>query len=530
MSNFTDKLKSIFGLSEKPKLSAPKMTSGAEYGAPDSFTTYEDLMSHSKMTRQDLYDIYDSMDEMSDIASILDAYAEDATQSDFRKKTSLWVEGSDKKIVDELNQLTETLDICDWDLGLARDLGKMGDDFARLHATPGLGVTSLEWVDPRFIERIESRDGKLLGFESAATLKDYKRRLQNNKNAQPSFKPWDFVHWRIYKIKRLPHQSYRNIYGTSLLYSSDRIAKQVKILDDILMIIRLTKSLDRYIYHVDVGKSPVEEEVRILKKWRKALKRKQYVDPSSGRFDSRFDPISFTKDIFFPTKEGANSRVDTVQGLGNVSDIADVDRFNNKLFGSFRAPKSYFGYEGGADSDPKASLASQSVRWAKAVASLQKAMITGFVRLFRIHLAWKGMDPDPSKFSVCMVTPSVIELLDRLEAWQTIIDVAERMATLGETLDLDKFKWTKYILENVLWLSEQEVKEFLKDLEKAQEEPEPPQSTPLVPQNTQDDDSEDGEEDQDDTEKAQESVYIEELRKSVKNFCKAAVDDSDEDQ
>jgi hypothetical protein len=353
----------------------------------------------------------------------------------------------------------DTIGVEEWIEGLARDLGKYGDDLARAVGDENNGVTSLEWRDPRDIERIENRDGILLGFESILTLGDFSQKLQEDPDALPTYKPWEFVHWRVYKQKRLPYEKYRNIYGTSLMWASDRIAKQVKILDDLLMVVRMTRSLDHKIYYVDTGRSPVEEEVRILKRWRRALKRKMYVDPVGGRFDSRFNPFSWTEDEFWPLKEGTNSRVENISGLGNIGEMVDIDHFRDKFFGSFRAPKAYFGYEG--DVNSKATLSSQSIRWARAVNSLQRAVKQGLTRLCQIHLAWKDLDADMSKFRVMMVAPSAIELLDRLEAWQTIVDVAERMAGLGETLQIDKKMWTTYILENTLWMSRQDIKKFV---------------------------------------------------------------------
>jgi len=759
---FVDKLKGIFGWGV-PVPRVPR-----EKDTPDVFQTknpadeYHDMMETRKAKRRDRYDVYDAMDRMADVSSILNAYSEDATQMSQEHERTVWIEGDDKNTVNELIQMFDRIGVEDWVDALARDVGKYGDDFGRVVAAEKIGVTSLEWRDPRDVERIENREGVLLGYESTKYLGNYERRLQEDPKALPSFSPWDFVHWRLYREKRLPREKHRNIYGTSLLSGSDRIAKQVKILDDLLMIIRLTRSLDRRIYYVDTGRSPVEEEVRILKRWRRALKRKTYIDPAQGRFDSRFNPYAWcitgdtsislldgrertveqlleeygtkktfwvysrdpatmqivpgkarcvgktrlnaelvrvtldngeslrctpdhrwmlrdgsyreacdlrpgdslsplyrktfdgyeqvsmfgrwwmthrlvaehyfgdlddlvvhhydfdrrnntptnlvpmtdaehneisghgwrvvndsveltekrlaalraaypskrrseamrrrwrdpgfrakmskavsdswtdpdnnrlrlealrdrnseryyedpehrekmlenlgrapnnhevlsvescsetedtydisvdtyrnfgltagvfihnSEDEFWPTKENTNSRVENISGLGNVGEMVDIDHFRDKFFGSFGAPKAYFGYEG--DVNAKATLSSQSIRWARSVGSLQHAVRQGLTRLCQIHLAYKDMDTDANKFRVMMVTPSVLELLDRLEAWQVVVDVAQALAGLGETLGLDKLEWTIYILENTLWLPKQDIKKFVKLLRKS---------------------------------------------------------------
>jgi len=495
-----DLLKGIFGWGPRTssRTSTDSNNTDSEFDVVNPGTgslsdRYHDEMSYRHIKRRDRYDIYDAMDMMSDVASVLDAYAEDSTQYDRRHESTVWIESSDKKVREELTKLLKDINAEEWIEGVARDTGKFGDDFARVVGGPKDGVKSLEWVNPRDVERIESKDGVLVGFEWTHNIDNYRRKLKDDGTTKPTLKPWDMIHWRIYKQKRLPNQRFKNIYGTSLLYSSERIAKQVKILDDLLMIVRLTRSLDRKVYYVDVGRSPVEEEVRILKRWRRALKRKIYMDPSTGRFDSRFDPYAWTEDEFWPTKENSQSRVETQSGLGSVGEMVDIEHFRDKFFGSLRAPKAYFGYEG--DVNAKATLSSQSLKWGRAVDSLQRAVRNGLTRLCQIHLAYKGINPDADKFTVMMVTPSILELLDRLEGWQSTIDVAERMSTLGEVLNLDKYEWTLYILENVLWLSKDETKRFAKGIPKdivneppesdnksEPEEPEEPASEPKPPE------------------------------------------------
>lgn len=475
---FSDRLRTIFGWPtvrrpmDKPTLRSRALDVQQVQSAADRYHREMDFMYRK---RQDRYDVYDAMDTMSDVSSVLDAYAEDATQEDQETKKTVWVTAKNKKVKSVLTYLLhETLRVEEWVEGCCRDTGKMGDDFAQVIADRDKGVRSLLWRDLRDIERIENKEGILLGFEETARLGSYKQKVNTERqqgkdgsSVKLTYEPWDIIHFRIFRKKRLPKQKIPNIYGTSLLDGSERIAKQVKILDDLLMIMRLTRSLDRKIYYVDVGRSPVEEEVRILRRWKRALKRKTYFDPATGRFDSRFDPYAYSEDEFWPVKENRNSRVETTPGITNIADIVDVDHFRDKFFGSLRAPKAYFGYEG--DVNSRATLSSQSLKWARAVKSVQKAVKQGIVRLCQIHLAYLNMDTDVKQFEIHMTVPSIVELLDKLEAWQNVVDVAERMATLGETLQLDKYDWTVYILENVMWLSKDEIQKFVRKIPK--EEP-----------------------------------------------------------
>jgi hypothetical protein len=455
----------------------PKRSSrGAENlygGGRSSVENYYDYME-SSTNRAARYDTYDAMDEQSDIASVLDAYAEDATQLDHDTEQSIWIEGEDQNVVKSLNSfLHDTLRIDDWAEGSVRDIGKYGDDFGRL-VIRNDGIDSIEWMNPRDLERIENRDGYLLGFEWYAKLEEFlskaaRARPNETGDAEvlPTFDPWDIIHFRLFKRKRQPKERVRNIYGTSILASSERPGKQVKILDDILMLTRLVRAMDRHIYKVDVGMSSLPEISQILRTWRKMMKRKTFIDPVAGSTDSRYDPMHYTDDIFLPTKDGSNTDISTIPGISNITDIADIDNFTAKLYGSLRAPKNYFGYGEGAEIQK--SMSAQSIKWAKSVASLQKAFRNGITRICEIELSLRGMQSSIDKFKVMMAKPSYLELLEKLESWQLTIDIADRMFELGDRFGFDRYTWIEYILRNVLWLSKQEIDMLLRNMRTGEE-------------------------------------------------------------
>ena len=460
----TDRLRAIFGWQgasappDKPRKGTKLTQTQMQFGV-NPYQAYASAVK-PPYDRRRRYDIYDEMDEMEMVASILDAYAEDCTQFDREKKASVWIEAEDGKVKKLLDAMLERVKAEEWVEAECRDVAKYGDDFCELDIEDGIGIAGIDWRDPRDIERIENRQGTLVGFEETKNLKNIVAKVdKGEKKISYTYKPWDLVHFRLYRRKREWKQKYRNIYGTSILAGSERIAKQVKILDDMLMVRRLTKTLDTRVYKIDTARSSVEEEVLILKRWKNAMKRKPFIDPSNtNRFDSPFDPFTFQEDLFWPVREGSTSSMDVIQGQPNVADIVDVEHFRDKFFGSLRAPKGYFGYEG--DINAKATLSSQDMKWGRGCNAIQRAVRNGLTRMCQIELALHNIDAMAAKFTVRMVVPSVLEDLSRLEAMQTMIDSAERMASLGETLRLDSDAWREHILKSVLGMTAQEIKKY----------------------------------------------------------------------
>lgn len=473
-----DKLRSLFGWSgssappDKPRRSDDINQMQSQFGY-NPYGTYANTVK-PPYERRRKYDIYDEMDELPEIASVLDAYAEDCTQTDREHKISVWIDAEDEKVKRVLEDLFDRLHVEEYVEAIMRDVGKYGDDFAELDIEDK--IVGWDWRDPRDIERIENRQGTLVAFEETILLKEIVPLLDgtspttliNPQDGNPdrksgedinfSYKPWDLVHFRLYRRKREWKQKFRNIYGTSILAGAERISKQVKILDDMLMVRRLTKTLDTRVYHIDTGRSAVEEELLILKRWRNALKRKSYIDPSANRFDSPFDPFTWQEDLFWPVREGSASKVEVIPGQPNVADIVDIEHFRDKQFGTLRAPKAYFGFDG--DINSKATLSTQDMKWGRACNSLQRAVKNGLTRLCQIELALNNIDATKAKFSIGMVVPSVLEDLSRLEALQTFTDVSERLVSLGEHLQLDPDEWRKHILKTVIGMSSDEINKF----------------------------------------------------------------------
>ena len=456
----SNKLLSLFGWQNKagPRITrnnADELVGGG--GGTTASRFYNDAMK-LPYERRRRYDTFDEMDEIDDVVSILDAYSEDSTQDSIEHKSSVWVEASDAKVKKECEELFKRLNVDEFTDSIARDVAKYGDDFAILNIE-GNEIVNWNWADPRDIERVEHVNGTLLGFENSSDLKSLRQKVSSagsgSETIKFAYKPWEVVHFRNYKTKRRRNEKFRNIYGTSLLEGSERVTKQLRLVTDMLVIHRLANSLDRIKYGIYVGQAPTEEEIMILKRWKSIFKKKSYIDPTNNRYDGRFDPSSWSEDIYWPVRENGESTADVIPGRPNVGDIVDVEFFDNRFFGSMRAPKGYFGREG--EINAKATLSSQDMKWGRSCMSIQKAIRTGLVRLCKIQLALKGIDPGKN-FTVAMVSPSSLEELTRLDALNLKIDAAERLATLGETLKFNQDKWRNHILRGVLGMSEKDIK------------------------------------------------------------------------
>lgn len=470
------RLASLFGWS-KPTPPVDKKDKDANLGnmgGMDSLLAEYQKSLVVPADRRELYKIYDDLDQ-DEVAAVLDMYAGDSTQTNRELGTVVWVDAKDTKVKKVVENLFNRLRIPFHSESITRSTGKYGDQYFHLRIEPLppddklVGPVDGEkkfkriggWVsrDPENVARIENREGVLIGFDQVPRDKDHKK-------ATVDIPPWDMVHFRLYKNRYTMSpggQRMLNVYGTSILYPAIKAIRRLRILDDLLMMHRILRSLDRYIYYVDVGHTTRPQEVNILQSWKKSMKKKEWIDPASGGMKNKFDPMSFLEDIFWPVREGSNSRVETLPGISNVSDIVDVDHFVNKVFGSLRAPKGFFGHEDmGGQLIPKNTLAQQDIAFGRTANSLQKAYINGLVRLSQIELAYRNLNADPKTFTIKMVTPSAAEEMERIENLRERVDVT--MSLLGIPRDLeamDPVAWGAYVLGKTLDLTTDEIKLFL---------------------------------------------------------------------
>lgn len=235
------------------------------------------------------------------------------------------------------------------------------------------------------------------------------------------------------------------------------------LFSDLLFLYRLKNSFDRRIYYIDVGTEDVQQIKQIIKNWRRALEKNQYINWEEHLMRITSDPMSLGEQTFWPRRTGSNSSVEVIQGNPNVSDMADVDREENALFAGMRAPKEYFGFgrEGGIFDRDK-GLTLKDMRWGRSVSALQRAFRIGIHRMGCIHLALKHMDPrDPkNRFDVRMVSPSVLETLQNLQAASDLSKLADDYFRLSESMGLNNDRWRKYVLRRFFGFSNREIEFF----------------------------------------------------------------------
>ena len=251
--------------------------------------------------------------------------------------------------------------------------------------------------------------------------------------------------------------SYNVKRGQSLLYNVFKIWRELMLLENSVLLNRITKSSIVRVIGVEVGDMPKEMVGPHLQGIKGLIEQKSALN--EGKYISEYtNPGPIENNIYVPTRNGQGAL--TTQQIGgdvDVKSLADLDYFKNKLYGQLRVPKQYFGdtddstgFNGGT------SLSIISSRYAKMVKRIQNTMIQAITDAVNLMLLDKGLDNYINKFQIHMMPPTTQEEIDRRDNLSSKISiVGDIMNNLSDIEDVtSRLKILKSLLSNVITDSE----------------------------------------------------------------------------
>jgi len=265
---------------------------------------YQDAMLNYGDTRLYRYSEYAKMDSYSpEVSRALDAVANDATKKGvdgnvFTVKSS---NGDVQRDLEDLFFKTLKLNSKGWHQ--IRGLAKYGDHFNFIIYDKTRGITNLIPVETFDIERQEGIDANnpfsynfkmIAGGNYAINYAHYLGSPFYN-NTQDTYENYQVLHCRLDgESKAMP-------YGVSLLEGARRIWRQLIIMEDSMVIHRLTRAPSRYKYTVMVGNMSVEDIPAYIEKYKTNLTRSVITD-EQGNIDYRKSLLSMDENLFVPKR------------------------------------------------------------------------------------------------------------------------------------------------------------------------------------------------------------------------------------
>jgi len=313
----------------------------------------------------------------------------------------------------------------------AKNLYCMGDWFGEVvidPENPKLGVLKVNPLPADSIYRIETTKGKLLEFQQSKEGPDYQSlarvdvtQANDAELAQATairFAPEQIVHIRIGDDRKTFYP-----YGVSIIEPARGPAHQLRLMEDAMVVYRLTRAPERRVFYVDVGSLPPNKAEAFIERLKDQLrKKKMYTNRASqtggaGSVEERWHAPAQDEDFWLPIRPNGNTRIETLPGAQNLGEVDDALYFRNKLLTALHLPKNYLSQD-----DPnvsKMTLSSQDVKFARYIERLQSSLADGLLEIAERHLTLRGYPQEMwDDLEIKLTPPSEWREMSRMEVMQ----------------------------------------------------------------------------------------------------------------
>lgn len=243
---------------------------------------------------------------------------------------------------------------------------------------------------------------------------------------------------------------------------------QLRMLEDATVIYRISRAPERRIFYIDVGNLPKMKAEQYLRDVMQKYKNKLVYDANTGevRDDRRYQTM--LEDFWLPRREGGRgTEITTLPGGQNLGEIDDVLYFQKKLYKSLNVPASRLEADTGFSLGRASEITRDEVKFSKFVGRLRMRFSHLFDRLLETQLLLKGVCTKKEWLELKEnINYDFISDSHFIELKETEI-IRERISMLN---DMDqyvgKYFSHDYIKKNILKMSEEDIKEIGKEIDK----------------------------------------------------------------
>lgn len=250
-------------------------------------------------------------------------------------------------------------------------------------------------------------------------IERYPEKVELFKNDNPDGTP--NTKSSFYNVKR----------GQSLLYDKYKVWREKSLLEDSIILNRVTKSSIFRKVQVEVGNMG-KTQARNTLNYIKSLFEQQSAIKANGSFSEYNNPGAIENFIYLATHNGQGAvSIESVGGDVDVKNLADLDSWINKFYGAFGIPKQYFSQtDDGAGFNGGTSLAITSSIFADSVIRIQNALIQMITDAINLILYNKGVKSYLNNFVLKMKTPLTQEEKDYRDDLTNRINAVSNMQSL----------------------------------------------------------------------------------------------------
>ena len=178
----------------------------------------------------------------------------------------------------------------------------------------------------------------------------------------------------------------------SWLHKAIKSLNQLRMIEDSLVIYRLSRAPERRIFYIDVGNLPKIKAEQYLRDVMQRYRNKLVYDAQTGEIRDDKKHMSMMEDFWLPRREGGRgTEITTLPGGQNLGELADIQYFQKKLFQSLNVPSSRLAGDGGFNMGRSSEILRDELKFSKFVGRLRKRFSGIFSDILRTQLILKNV-------------------------------------------------------------------------------------------------------------------------------------------
>ena len=425
--------------------------------SPNTTSLYgQQLNVNYQYLRSQLYSDYDVMDTDAIIASALDIVSDECSLKNEMGEV-LQIRSSDEDVQKILyNLFYDVLNIEFNMWSWVRQMCKYGDFFLKLEIAEKFGVYNVIPYTAYHIMRQENYDKEnpasvRFRFSPDGYVGGTGQYTVPNQKAQDDssgiyFDNYEMAHFRLLTdVNYLP-------YGRSYIEPARKLFKQYTLMEDAMLIHRISRAPEKRVFYINVGAIPPNEVENFMKKTITTMKKTPYMDPQTGEYNLKYNMQNMLEDFYIPVRgNDTATKIETTKGL-EYNGIEDVAYLRDKLFAALKVPKAFMGYD--KDLSGKATLAAEDIRFARTIDRIQRIILSELYKIALVHLYTQGYRGETlTNFEISLTTPSIIYDQERIALMKEKVDLAKNIME-AQLLPTD------WIYHNVFHFSEDQFDEY----------------------------------------------------------------------
>jgi hypothetical protein len=254
------------------------------------------------------------------------------------------------------------------------------------------GIVELRYIDPRKIRRIKNikKERTPQGVDVVKEVEEYY--LYNDKGiteqtTQGVKLALDSV---VYCSSGLVDQN--TGMALSYLHKAIKPVNQLKMIEDSLVIYRISRAPERRIFYIDVGNLPKLKAEQYVSDIMNKFRNKIVYDATTGETRDDRRHLSMMEDFWMPRREGGKgTEITTLPGGQNLGEIQDIEYFQNKLYHALNVPISRLQPQQGFSIGRSQEISRDEVKFNKFIVRLRKKFSVLFSESLRVQLIAKGI-------------------------------------------------------------------------------------------------------------------------------------------